>query len=109
MTWFIAFTKSGTATFRLSNVERLDGREVLVPCEGRAELLQVVHTHLVIDLGRIALLGAIERPLGQVGLDLHYRLGVGGGLRGRLAIELEHLRDVLLKFLAQLDRLRVGL
>ena len=85
MSWFMPFTKSGTDTSRLVNLGLFDGDQILIPVEGGAQLLKLRRRHLVVDLVGIATLDAIQRCLGQGGLDLQHSLGFGRGLFGRVA------------------------
>ena len=55
-------------------------------------------------LAGIAPLDAVEHRRGQRGFDREHRLGVGGGLVGRLAGKREHLLDHRDVLVAQIDR-----
>ena len=92
-----------------SNGGRGGGGEVLVPAESGAERRQFLPADLVVDLLGIAPRNQVERTLGQGGFDLHHRGGIGLGLAGLLAGQLQHALDVRHVFLAQLDGLGVVL
>ncbi len=69
--------------------------------------LELRHGHLVIDLVRVAPVGAVHRRVRERRLDVHHGLGFGGGFRGIVAHQLEHVRHVLEILPAQLLRLVV--
>ena len=81
----------GDRDIEAGEARAIDGGEVVLPKERGTQLLKLGGRHLVIDLVGIAAFHPIHGCRCQCRFDGHYRVGIGGGLRGRFSHQLERL------------------